>query len=107
LLLRSLLNAFGNARKSKPERIGCLPAILSDLPCGAETISTYRLNDRRERSVLQMKKGCIFINASRGTVCVILDAVADALSLESRRPAAVDVTLEAKGYDEKSFLHMF
>jgi D-3-phosphoglycerate dehydrogenase len=89
---------LGNARqiKSLKELLSTSDIISLHVP---ETNSTKLMIGAKE--VSQMKKGSIFINASRGTVAD-LDAVAEALRAGDLGGAAVDVfPVEPKGNDEE------
>ncbi|MBJ7556084.1 phosphoglycerate dehydrogenase [Marinomonas spartinae] len=89
---------LGNAHqvKSLKELLSTSDIISLHVP---ETASTKMMIGAKE--VSQMKKGSIFINASRGTVAD-LDAVAAALKAGDLSGAAVDVfPVEPKGNDEE------
>ncbi|MGJ8648700.1 MAG: phosphoglycerate dehydrogenase [Marinomonas colpomeniae] len=89
---------LGNARqiKSLKELLSTCDIISLHVP---ETNSTKLMIGAKE--VSQMKKGSIFINASRGTVAD-LDAVAEAIKSGDLSGAAVDVfPVEPKGNDEE------
>lgn len=89
---------LGNAHqvKSLKELLSTSDIISLHVP---ETASTKMMIGAKE--VSQMKKGAIFINASRGTVAD-LDAVAEALKAGDLSGAAVDVfPVEPKGNDEE------
>ncbi|MEO9274552.1 phosphoglycerate dehydrogenase [Marinomonas sp. 5E14-1] len=89
---------LGNARqiKSLKELLSTSDIISLHVP---ETNSTKLMIGEQE--VSQMKKGSIFINASRGTVAD-LDAVANAIKAGDLGGAAVDVfPVEPKGNDEE------
>ena len=89
---------LGNARqiKSLKELLSTSDIISLHVP---ETNSTKMMIGAKE--VSQMKKGSIFINASRGTVAD-LDAVAEAIKSGDLGGAAVDVfPVEPKGNDEE------
>jgi D-3-phosphoglycerate dehydrogenase len=89
---------LGNARqiKSLKELLSACDIISLHVP---ETNSTKLMIGAKE--VSQMKKGSIFINASRGTVAD-LDAVAEAIKSGDLSGAAVDVfPVEPKGNDEE------
>ncbi|MEP0071152.1 MAG: phosphoglycerate dehydrogenase [Marinomonas sp.] len=89
---------LGNARqiKSLKELLSTSDIISLHVP---ETNSTKLMIGEKE--VSQMKKGSIFINASRGTVAD-LDAVANAIKAGNLGGAAVDVfPVEPKGNDEE------
>jgi len=89
---------LGNARqiKSLKELLSTSDVISLHVP---ETNSTKLMIGPKE--VSQMKKGSIFMNASRGTVAD-LDAVADAIKAGDLAGAAVDVfPVEPKGNDEE------
>ncbi|MDP5057472.1 MAG: phosphoglycerate dehydrogenase [Marinomonas hwangdonensis] len=89
---------LGNARqiKSLKELLSTSDIISLHVP---ETNSTKLMIGAKE--VSQMKKGSIFINASRGTVAD-LDAVAEAIKSGALGGAAVDVfPVEPKGNDEE------
>lgn len=89
---------LGNAHqvKSLKELLSTSDIISLHVP---ETASTKMMISAKE--VSQMKKGAIFINASRGTVAD-LDAVAEALKAGDLSGAAVDVfPVEPKGNDEE------
>ena len=89
---------LGNARqiKSLKELLSTSDIISLHVP---ETNSTKLMIGAKE--VSQMKKGSIFINASRGTVAD-LDAVAEAIKANDLAGAAVDVfPVEPKGNDEE------
>ncbi|ETX12035.1 3-phosphoglycerate dehydrogenase [Marinomonas ushuaiensis DSM 15871] len=89
---------LGNARqiKSLKELLSTSDIISLHVP---ETNSTKLMIGAKE--VSQMKKGSIFINASRGTVAD-LDAVAEAIKSGDLSGAAVDVfPVEPKGNDEE------
>lgn len=89
---------LGNARqiKSLKELLSTSDIISLHVP---ETNSTKLMIGEKE--VSQMKKGSIFINASRGTVAD-LDAVANAIKAGDLGGAAVDVfPVEPKGNDEE------
>ncbi|MCV2402139.1 phosphoglycerate dehydrogenase [Marinomonas sp. C2222] len=89
---------LGNARqiKSLKELLSTSDVISLHVP---ETNSTKLMIGEKE--VSQMKKGSIFINASRGTVAD-LDAVANAIKSGDLGGAAVDVfPVEPKGNDEE------
>jgi len=89
---------LGNARqiKSLKELLSTSDIISLHVP---ETSSTKMMIGAKE--VSQMKKGSIFINASRGTVAD-LDAVAEAIKSGDLGGAAVDVfPVEPKGNDEE------
>lgn len=89
---------LGNARqiKSLKELLSTSDIISLHVP---ETNSTKLMIGPKE--VSQMKKGSIFINASRGTVAD-LDAVANAIKAGDLGGAAVDVfPVEPKGNDEE------
>lgn len=89
---------LGNARqiKSLKELLSTSDIISLHVP---ETNSTKLMIGAKE--VSQMKKGSIFINASRGTVAD-LDAVAEAIKSGDLGGAAVDVfPVEPKGNDEE------
>lgn len=89
---------LGNARqvRSLKELLSTSDIISLHVP---ETDSTKMMIGPKE--VAQMKKGAIFINASRGTVAD-LDAVADAIKAGDLSGAAVDVfPVEPKGNDEE------
>ena len=89
---------LGNARqiKSLKELLSTSDIISLHVP---ETNSTKMMIGAKE--VSQMKKGSIFINASRGTVAD-LDAVAEAIKSGNLSGAAVDVfPVEPKGNTEE------
>ncbi|RBO86385.1 MULTISPECIES: phosphoglycerate dehydrogenase [Marinomonas] len=89
---------LGNARqiKSLKELLSTSDIISLHVP---ETASTKLMIGEKE--VSYMKKGSIFINASRGTVAD-LDAVAEAIKAGDLSGAAVDVfPVEPKGNDEE------
>ncbi|NLQ17285.1 phosphoglycerate dehydrogenase [Marinomonas sp. M1K-6] len=89
---------LGNARqiKSLKELLSTSDIISLHVP---ETNSTKMMIGAKE--VSQMKKGSIFMNASRGTVAD-LDAVAEAIKAGNLGGAAVDVfPVEPKGNDEE------
>lgn len=89
---------LGNARqiKSLKELLSTSDVISLHVP---ETASTKLMIGEKE--VSQMKKGAIFINASRGTVAD-LDAVAEAIKAGDLSGAAVDVfPVEPKGNSEE------
>jgi D-3-phosphoglycerate dehydrogenase len=89
---------LGNAHqiKSLKELLSTSDIISLHVP---ETNSTKLMIGAKE--VSQMKKGSIFINASRGTVAD-LDAVAEAIKSGDLAGAAVDVfPVEPKGNDEE------
>ncbi len=89
---------LGNARqiKSLKELLSTSDVISLHVP---ETNSTKLMIGAKE--VSQMKKGAIFMNASRGTVAD-LDAVADAIKAGDLAGAAVDVfPVEPKGNTEE------
>ena len=89
---------LGNARqiKSLKELLGSCDVISLHVP---ETASTKLMIGKKE--IAQMKKGAIFMNASRGTVAD-LDALADAIKAGDLSGAAIDVfPVEPKGNDEE------
>jgi D-3-phosphoglycerate dehydrogenase len=89
---------LGNARqvKSLEELLATSDVVSLHVP---ETASTKMMIDATQ--VAQMKKGAIFINASRGTVAN-LEAVAESIKAGDLAGAAVDVfPVEPKGNNEE------